>query len=564
MSRSTGPFVSRADIARLTEVRPPAVSNWARRHPDFPRPVEKGVQGVMFRADEIAAWLDKRAIPADARAPGEPAGITYADRFRANLGSGLPESAAAESAAMTKRVRELMGPMAGRLGDRMPAGDYLEFLLELIYLRWCGGRTWRLLADSARSGADDADISAVLWPVLDSPDGGNEVWRRYASVFARAGDARDLAPIIGLLDVSVPDRQAGSGNGAAALFGLLIQRWTEIEGRKAGEIITPATVVRLMTELLLPADQAFRVYDPFCRSGEFLAAAIERFSGDPTELLVVGRHPSERIRRIAAMNVSLHDVDPDVVSEWSLERPAHPSRRFDYVLTNPPFNLQFAVDEGPGDSHWPYGPPPEKNANYAWLQHAVASLVPGGQAGVIMANNASFSANRREHDIRRKMVEGGAVECLMALPPGLFPSTAVPVTLWLLRHPTGHCDEVFFVDARDCGTMLTRTQRVLTDEDVAAIVSAWSSRTAGEAHYRLQGEDRSLRSRAVPISEIRARDYALSPPIYATTRAERVDARAAQIKLSQLTAELDQLESRRAAVDVRIDRMLKGMERWNR
>jgi type I restriction enzyme M protein len=117
------------------------------------------------------------------------------------------------------------------------------------------------------------------------------------------------------------------------------------------------------------------------------------------------------------------------------------------------------------DPRWDYGIPPEHNANFAWLHLVTSVLSNGRRAAVLMANAASDSQNPRERAIRAAMVEDGVVECIVALPPKLVRSTAIPVTLWPLRNPSQKNDsEILFVDATGAGRRTDRAHQILTDE----------------------------------------------------------------------------------------------------
>jgi type I restriction enzyme M protein len=113
------------------------------------------------------------------------------------------------------------------------------------------------------------------------------------------------------------------------------------------------------------------------------------------------------------------------------------------------------------DPRWDYGIPPEHNANFAWLHLVTSVLSNGRRAAVLMANAASDSQNPRERAIRAAMVEDGVVECIVALPPKLVRSTAIPVTLWLLRNPSQKNDsEILFVDATGAGRRTDRAHQI--------------------------------------------------------------------------------------------------------
>jgi len=189
--------------------------------------------------------------------------------------------------------------------------------------------------------------------------------------------------------------------------------------------------------------------------------------------------------------------------------------KFDLVLSNPPFNLRFDAGSAP-QVDWPFGPPPDHNANFAWIQHAVKVLRPGGRAVVIMANNALSSTHARERAIRSALVDAGAVDALVALPGNLFPSTTIPITIWILRKPSGETPgDIFFIDARRTGTTESRSRRTLTENDLALIQA-----TLRDRHTVTEGP---VLSRAVPIDEIRANGYTLNPARYAVQAVHPVE-----------------------------------------
>jgi type I restriction enzyme M protein len=171
------------------------------------------------------------------------------------------------------------------------------------------------------------------------------------------------------------------------------------------------------------------------------------------------------------------------------------------------------------DARWKYGVPPVGNANFAWLQHILWHLAPHGTAGVVLANGATSSGQSGEDDIRRAMVEGDVVDCMIALPGQLFYSTQIPACLWFLarnKNPgQGWRDrrgEVLFIDARKLGHMVDRTRQEFTDEDIARIAGtyhAWRGET-GAGDY----EDIVGFCKAAQQAEIKAYGYVLTPGHY--------------------------------------------------
>ncbi|MER5517273.1 N-6 DNA methylase [Streptomyces sp. NPDC002763] len=151
--------------------------------------------------------------------------------------------------------------------------------------------------------------------------------------------------------------------------------------------------------------------------------------------------------RLATMNLLLHGVPPALdlkrTAPWHDGPGRAPLEAFDIVLTNPPFNMSDPGREERRGGQWAYGAPPIDNDNLAWVQHCLAKLRKRGRAGIIMPNKAGNSSHKAERTIRRNLVESGVVDCVIALPAQLFTGTAVPVSVWILRHPTtratAHC-----------------------------------------------------------------------------------------------------------------------------
>ena len=132
------------------------------------------------------------------------------------------------------------------------------------------------------------------------------------------------------------------------------------------------------------------------------------------------------------MNLAIHGIDDKASApRWgdTFARDQHPDLQADFVLANPPFNIKDWArnDERPALE---YGVPPASNANYAWIQHILSKLAPGGTAGVVMANGSMSSNSGGEGEIRAQIVEADLVSCMVALPTQLFRSTGIPVCLW--------------------------------------------------------------------------------------------------------------------------------------
>jgi hypothetical protein len=214
------------------------------------------------------------------------------------------------------------------------------------------------------------------------------------------------------------------------------------EGKRGGEFYTPRSVVRVLVEMLKPYKG--RVYDPCCGSGGMFVQSerfVEEHGGRVGDIAIYGQESNYTTWRLAKMNLAVRGIDADVRwnNEGSFLKDELRDLRFDYILANPPFNTSdWGGERLREDARWKYGVPPVGNANYAWLQHILWHLAPNGTAGVVLANGSMSSMQSGEDTIRRAMVEGDVVDCMIALPGQLFYSTQIPACLWFLARNKGH------------------------------------------------------------------------------------------------------------------------------
>jgi type I restriction enzyme M protein len=287
-----------------------------------------------------------------------------------------------------------------------------------------------------------------------------------------------------------------------------------------------------------------RVYDPCCGSGGMFVQSekfVESHGGRIGDIAIYGQESNHTTWRLAKMNLAVRGIDADI--RWNNEGSFHKDElrdlRFDFILANPPFNISdWGGERLREDARWTYGVPPAGNANYGWLQHILWHLAPGGRAGVVLANGSMSSGQSGEDTIRRAMVEADVVDCMVALPGQLFYSTQIPACLWFLardKNPGGtHRDrrgEVLFIDARKLGTLVDRTRRELSDDDIRKIADtyhAWRGQPDVGAYKDVAGF-----CRAASLEDIAGHGHVLTPGRYVgaseaedddTPFAERFDA----------------------------------------
>jgi type I restriction enzyme M protein len=444
-------------------------------------------------------------------------------------------------------------------GTSSSAASTTELFLGFLYLKIHKPESWTQLTADRHPGTINRSLRDIF------PDGilpfGN----------LRFGDI--LEARLHVLDIvdQFQTPQADNLREIAQVVHDFIGLCVTAQGKKGGRN-TPDSLVRLIMALVEPKS-GDRIYDPFAQYGELLIAAASGayHTGQPISALT-GEVPSQHELRVVWLSGALLGSDVsrhlDVTQWFALTNGARDERRHDLIVTNPPFNLHsYQTDYDANDRRWRYGEPPPNNANFAWLQHVLSTLTPNGRAAVLMANSSTFSQHGAERAIRATMLKAGVVESVLALPPNLFASTGIPVTLWLLRNSPAPQRDVLFIDATEFGEMRSRSQRTLTDEEIEHIVNeyrTWRDRKADEPYQPVAGL-----SRNVTFAEICQRDYVLNPRVYVTSPVELPDMPHAAAAISALRAELTELHTR---ADVRnsVDSVLPQIDlnpspvRWER
>ncbi|MEU8541237.1 N-6 DNA methylase [Streptomyces sp. NPDC048717] len=510
-------LVTRAQIADRLGISRPAVSNWARRHEDFPAPVRSGDM-ELFREAEIVRWAANHPIPRRRLLDGEPLGATYADRFGRTSAKG-PEPArkvARSSSPQTraedrKAVDQLMGRLAERVRGPAAMADFVNLCLIVMYVRHAEPERWRRIesAMAERQGARDAQ-----WLLRSLGDMAQDTLRRNGVRTDLRSSLLQLEPRSWDDLTRAVRTAAGAGVGA---FQLVWESFSAREGLQSSEFCSPVGLASLSAALVLTPGQKATVLDPYARGGEMLAAAHRHIGAAGGALY--GETLDGRLQAVASLYLLHLGVRPRLSSTRSDRWPPHHEYGADVVLTNPPFNMTDSPGPGRRTGNWPYGAPPRGNDNFAWVQYVLSALVPGGRAVMVMPVKAGNSVNGAERAIRSALISSGAVECVITLPSHLFSATPVPVSLWLLRRVERPVrEDILFVDAQELGEK-SRRRRVLRDTDRAAItdvVRPWldgEERPAGR-EYALLAADRGVSAAIVARADIVGEEYSLSPADY--------------------------------------------------
>ena len=268
------------------------------------------------------------------------------------------------------------------------------------------------------------------------------------------------------------------------IYEYFLGEFARTEGQKGGEFYTPSAIVRLLTEVIEPFHG--RILDPACGSGGMFvqsARFVAEHQKNPTaEIAICGVEKTDETGRLCRLNLAVHGLEGDIRHGGNVnsyyDDPHTATGQFDFVLANPPFNVN-AVDKerlkeivGPG-RRYPFGLPRTDNANYLWIQLFYSALNATGRAGFVMANSAS-DARSSEQELRQQLIEARAVDVMVAVGPNMFYTVALPCTLWFFdkgKAKTPRADTVLFIDARHIYRQIDRAHRDWTDAQIGFIAN---------------------------------------------------------------------------------------------
>ncbi|UFS56845.1 type I restriction-modification system subunit M [Comamonadaceae bacterium M7527] len=491
---------------------------------------------------------------------------------------------------------------ADKLRGNMEPSDYKHVVLGLIFLKYISDafddKHKQLMAEGASAAEDRDEYAAdnVFWVPKDARWAQLQANAKQPTIGTLIDDAmraieKDNESLKGVLpkDYARPalnkmmlgelidlvgkiDLMAGGDHKSKDVLGRVYEyflgRFAGAEGKGGGEFYTPRSVVRTLVEMLEP--YSGRIYDPCCGSGGMFVQSenfVREHGGRIGDIAVYGQESNYVTWRLAKMNLAVRGIDSDI--RWNNEGSFHKDElrdlKADFILANPPFNISdWGGERLRDDVRWKYGAPPVGNANFAWLQHIIHHLSPNGTAGVVLANGSMTSAQSGEDVIRREMVEQDVVNCMVALPGQLFYSTQIPACLWFLarnKNPGKRLRDrrgrVLFIDARKMGTLVDRTRRELTDEEIQKIADtyhAWRGEPDCGEYTDVAGFCRS-----VPVAEIAKHGHVLTPGRYVGAVEVQEDDEAFEEKMLRLSAQWRQQCAEAAKLDAAIEANLKGL-----
>lgn len=392
-----------------------------------------------------------------------------------------------------------------------------------------------------------------------------------AGVLPRTYHKLENATLIELLKTmsSIPDDIEGDAFGK--IYEYFLGKFAMTEGQKGGEFFTPTCIVRLMVEIMEPFKG--KIFDPSAGSGGMFvqsARFVENHkNGNNNTLSIYGQERVGETVRLCKMNLAVHGLSGDVKEANSYYEDLHKSAgAFDYVMANPPFNVnKIDKDKIKDDKkRYPLGMPSVDNGNYIWIQMFYGALNKKGRAGFVMANSAA-DARASELTLRKKLIKAGAVDVMVAVGPNFFYTVTLPCMLWFLdKGKTGkRKDTVLFIDARNVFTQVDRAHREFAPEQIeflANIVRLYR----GESLEKAEGSAKILKEhfpkgkyldvpglcKVATLEEIKAQGWSLNPGRYVGVGEQAEDDFDFKERLTDLNDELEGLNKEAGKLEKRI------------
>jgi type I restriction enzyme M protein len=361
------------------------------------------------------------------------------------------------------------------------------------------------------------------------------------------------------------------GDTFGRIYEYFLGEFARMEGSRGGEFYTPISIVRLLVEVLEPFHG--RILDPACGSGGMFVQSArfvaEHKKSPATELAIHGQEKVADTVKLCRMNLAVHGLEGDIREGISYYDDLHSaSGRFDFVLANPPFNVN-AVDKERLDGdvgngrRFPFGLPKADNANYLWIELFYSALNDKGRAGFVMANSAS-DARSSELELRRQLIEDHAVDAVVAVGPNMFYTVVLPVTLWFLdraKKKTPRAETVLFLDARHIYRQIDRAHRDWTQGQLSFLANLVRLYRGEDVDFTLGGDEAETKikevfgkkptytdvlglCRAATIKDISAQGWSLNPGRYVgVAPGEAVSDEDFKAQLETLNEELETLSA---------------------
>jgi type I restriction enzyme M protein len=476
-----------------------------------------------------------------------------------------------------------------RANSKLKSSEYSVPVLGLIFLRYADQKFSEAekkltAAGSGRRkiGKTDYQAQGVLFipekarfsALLDLPEGidiGKAINEAMKAIEAENEDLKDVLPktyntlektlLVSLLKnfSAIPITE---GDAFGKIYEYFLGKFAMAEGQKGGEFFTPISIVKLIVEIIEPYHG--RIFDPACGSGGMFvqsAAFVEQHKKNVNEISIYGQEKVAETIRLCKMNLAVHGLSGDIrQSNTYYEDPHKSVSKFDFVMANPPFNVDKVDKERiKNDPRYPFELPKVDNGNYLWIQIFYSTLSATGRAGFVMANSAG-DARGSELEIRKKLLQSHAVDVVVSVGPNFFYTVTLPCTLWFFdkgKEKTDREKKVLFLDARRIFTQIDRAHREFTPEQIEFLsnivrlyrdedveTDGGSQKLLNEHFPEGKYNDVAGLCKVANLTEVEAQGWSLNPGRYVGVADKPPDSFEFAEKLEELQEEFEELTTK--------------------
>jgi type I restriction enzyme M protein len=476
-----------------------------------------------------------------------------------------------------------------RANSRLKSSEYSVPVLGLIFLRYAdhkfsaaqklleasgGGRRKISKIDYQAKGVLYVPEQARFTYLLNLPEGHNIGRALNDAMKAIEDDNEELKGVLprdysridndtlaALLKTFASIPMDVEGDVFGKMYEYFLGKFAMAEGQRGGEFFTPTSLVKLIVEVIEPYHG--RILDPACGSaGMFVQSAnfVARHKKRPSdEIALYGQEKVAETIRLSRMSLAVHGLSGDGIKQGNAyyEDVHNSIGKFDFVMANPPFNVDGVDKEKiKNDKRYCFGIPTVDNANYLWIQIFWSALSEKGRAGFVMANSAA-DARGAELEIRKKLVEASAVDVMISIGPNMFYTVTLPCTLWFFdraKKKTDRKDKVLFIDARHIFKQVDRAHREFLPEQIEFIANIVRLYRGEEAETEAgsgplmkehfpKGKYRDVAGlcRTIALREVTGQGYSLEPGRYVGVTEREEDEVDFAKRLEELQEELEAL-----------------------
>jgi type I restriction enzyme M protein len=475
-----------------------------------------------------------------------------------------------------------------RANSNLRSSEYSVPVLGLIFLRYADHKFTqaekKMPQPSGRRKIGKADYQAqgVLYLpeksrfsyLLNLPEGtdiGKAINEAMKAIEADNEDLKDVLPktynnlekslLVSLLKNFAAIPMTIEGDAFGKIYEYFLGKFAMAEGQKGGEFFTPTSIVKLIVEIIEPFHG--KIFDPACGSGGMFvqsAAFVEHHKKTVNEISIYGQEKVAETIRLCKMNLAVHGLSGDIRQGVTYYEDIFKSvGKFDFVMANPPFNVDKVDKERiKDDPRYPFGLPKADNANYLWMQVFYSALNQTGRAGFVMANSAG-DARGSELEVRRQLLDARAVDVIISIGPNFFYTVTLPCTLWFLdrgKSKTKRKDSVLFVDARHIFRQIDRAHRDFTPEHLELIANVVRLYRGEDAESEAGSADSMKLNfpkgkyadvaglcKVATLGEIEEQGWSLNPGRYVGVAKRAADDFEFAVRLGELNEELQLLNA---------------------